>query len=63
MMITPPIIERITGADIIIAVDVVTKSILPTKINNVIHTIMQSTLIAQKELQKCKKKYFVDVPS
>jgi len=54
----PHDIARKEGADIIIAVDVVSKSILPNKVNNIIHTIMISSLISQKEMQKCKRKYY-----
>lgn len=50
-------IARREGADIIIAVDVVSKSILPKNIGNMIQTLVQSTLILQKELQSNKRKY------
>lgn len=51
-------IARQEGADIVIAVDVVTNSVLPDKVTNVIQTIVQASLITQKELQKNKKKYY-----
>ena len=51
-------IARREGADIIIAIDVVTKSKLPKKVNNAIQCLVQSFLISQKELQKCKRKYY-----
>ena len=45
------------SADIIIAVDVIAKSVLPKKIGNMVQTLVQSTLILQKELQKLKKNH------
>lgn len=48
-------IAKNEGADIIIAVDVVSKSVLPKNVDNMIQTLAQSTLILQKELQKLKK--------
>ena len=50
-------IAKKEGADIIIAVDVVSKSILPRNVENMVQTLIQSTLILQRELQKLKRKY------
>ena len=49
-------IAKNEGAKVIIAVDVISKSILPKKIDNAIQTVAQSMLIIQKELQKNQKK-------
>lgn len=51
-------IARKMGADIIIAVDVVTKTELNTQIKGVVGYVIQSWLIAQKELQANKRKYY-----
>ena len=51
-------IARQMGADIIIAVDVVTKTELNTQIKGVVGYVIQSWLIAQKELQANKRKYY-----
>lgn len=54
----PHDIARELGADIIIAVDVVTKTQLNGKINGLVGCVVQSWLIAQKELQANKRKYY-----
>ena len=51
-------IARKNGADIVIAVDVVTKTELNTQIKGVVGYVIQSWLIAQKELQANKRKYY-----
>lgn len=51
-------IARREGADIIIAVDVVTDTILPRKVKGLIGCVVQSALISQKELQNVKRKYY-----
>ena len=51
-------IARREGADIIIAVDVVTKTELSKDIKNLVQCLIQSTLIMQKELQQTKRKYY-----
>ena len=51
-------IARREGADIIIAVDVNAKSILPNKITNALGCLIQSFLIFQKQHEKCKRKYY-----
>jgi len=53
----PDKIAKDEGADIIIAVDVVTNTICEMKKNNIISCMIQSALIVQKELQKHKKQY------
>ena len=50
-------IAKREGADIIIAVDVVTKTDLPKNVENMLDTVMQSVLIMQKELQANKRKH------
>lgn len=51
-------IARREGADIIIAIDVNAKMVLPTKVNNAISCLFQSFLIFQKEHEKCRRKYY-----
>ncbi len=51
-------IARKNGADIIIAVDVVTKTNLSTKIKGIVGYVVQSWLISQKELQANKRKFY-----
>lgn len=51
-------IAKKEGADIIIAVDVVSKSVLPKNMKNIFNVLIQSTLIMQKELQKNKTRYY-----
>lgn len=51
-------VARKMGADIVIAVDVVTKTELNTQIKGVVGYVIQSWLIAQKELQANKRKYY-----
>lgn len=54
----PHDIARQLGADIVIAVDVVSKTKLHSKLKNVVGCVVQSWLIAQKELQANKRKYY-----
>ena len=54
----PHDIARKLGADIIIAVDVVTKSTLSELPKTMVGYFIQSWFIAQKELQNCKRKYY-----
>lgn len=51
-------IAKKEGADIIIAVDVISKSVLPKKIDNMLQTVAQSILILQKGLQNLQKKNY-----
>ena len=46
------------GADIIIAVDVVTKSSLNDPVKNMVQCVIQSFLLSQKEVQNNKRKYY-----
>ena len=51
-------VARREGADIVIAVDVISKSTLSKQIKNMVHSSIQSILIMQKELQQSKRKYY-----
>jgi len=51
-------IARREGADIIIAVDVISKSEFSKNVKNLIQCTLQSILIMQKELQQAKRKYY-----
>jgi len=54
----PHDIARKEGADIIIAVDVVTKSSYDQPVKNAVQCIVQSFLMSQKEIQNTKRKYY-----
>lgn len=51
-------IARREGADIVIAVDVISKSTFPKQVKNMVQSSIQSILIMQKELQQSKRKYY-----